>query len=157
MLKEQIRVEGQLMALYEKAVRETENKPIQYMFRMIEMDSRKHIEMLQSALEIIEGQDVLIQDRKSLKTNLDEYLRLEKESIEKGNKLLGYRWFLDRKGLRSLIENWRDDEQRHHKFLKELSEKAYIPISIDDLLTVFRDEEFLEKRYLQTKKYAEKG
>ena len=151
-LNEQIRVEGKLIELYEQTIDEIDNKPIQQMFRMIRTDSIKHIEMLQSAQDIIRGQDILIEDRKDLKANLEKHLELEKASIEKGDQLLRYEWIRDNKGLRTLIENWRSEEKRHHNFLKKLSEKPYIPISPYDWVGVFRDEEFLEERYLRSKR-----
>ncbi|MDQ1281043.1 MAG: Rubrerythrin protein [Thermoproteota archaeon] len=119
---------------------------------MIQIDSKKHAEMLQVALEILQGQEILIKDRRSLKINLKEHLELERESIYKGNELLDYKWLTEREGLRLLIKNWRDDELKHHKFLKGLSEKSYIPISSDDFVAVLREEEYLEKRYLLLKR-----
>jgi hypothetical protein len=94
----------------------------------------KHIEMLQSAQEIIRGQDFLIEDRKDLKANLEKHLELEKASIEKGDQLLHYRWVRNKKGLYALIESWRNEEKRHHNFLKELSKKPYISLDSDRLI-----------------------
>lgn len=133
-LKEQIRVEGELIGLYEQTLNEIDNKPIQHMFRMIRTDSMKHIEMLQSAQEIIRGQDILIEDRKDLKANLEKHLELEKASIEKGAQLLHYRWVRSKKGLYALIESWINEEKRHHNFLKELSEKPYVSLDSDRLI-----------------------
>lgn len=133
-LKEQIRVEGELIGLYEQTLNEIDNKLIQHMFRMIRTDSMKHIEMLQSAQEIIRGQDILIEDRKDLKANLEKHLELEKASIEKGDQLLHYRWVRRKKGLYALIESWRNEETRHHNFLKELSEKPYVSLDSDRLI-----------------------
>lgn len=96
-------------------------------------------------------------DRKNLALNLEKHLELEKKSIERGEQLLNYRWLTNRKGLSAMIENWREDEKRHHKFLKELAEKPFIPINPDDFVAIFRnDEEYLEGRYLQSKKYQQK-
>lgn len=97
-----------------------------------------------------------IQDRKTLADSLVKHLKLEKQSIERGDKLLNYAWLQDKKGLRALIESWRDDEKRHHRFLKELSEKQFISISSNDLASVFRDEEFFEKRYQTSKEFRKK-
>ncbi|MCJ7632732.1 hypothetical protein MUP77_10130, partial [Candidatus Bathyarchaeota archaeon] len=132
---------------------EIPNKAIQQMLRMIRQDSQKHITMLQTADDIINGQEVLMQDRKGLAESLKVHLELEKESIEKGERLLCYKWLQDKKGLKTIIESWRDDEKRHHKFLKELSEKPFVPISSDDWATLFRDEEFFEERYTRSKAY----
>ena len=143
------------MELYDQTVNEIDNKPIQHMFRMIRVDSIKHIEMLQSAEEIIKGQEILNEDRKDLTTNLEKHLKLEKASIEKGAQLLHYQWIRNKKGLYALIENWRNEEKRHHKFLKTLSEKPYIPINSNEFITAFRDEPWLEERYLRSKRFYE--
>lgn len=156
-LEEQISIEGKLIGLYKHLINETENKPIQHMFRMIQTDSMKHIDMLQSAKEIIQGQDILIKDRNVLKVNLQKHLEFEKTSIEKGNQLLRYQWIKDKKGLHTLLQNWRNEEKRHHNFLKTLAKKPYIPISSGDWHAIFGTEEtFFEKRYLRSKRFLEK-
>jgi rubrerythrin len=155
-LRNQITIEGELIGLYEKTINEIANKAIQQMLRVIRQDSQKHITMLQAADDLINGQEVYTQDRKGLADSLKKHLELEKESIEKGDKLLHYKWLQDKKGLKTIIESWRDDEKRHHKFLKELSDKPFIPISSDDFASVFRDEEFFEKRYMSSKAFLGK-
>jgi rubrerythrin len=156
-LKEQIQTEAQLINLYEQLINRIENKPIQHMFRMIQTDSKKHVDMLQSAKAIIQGQDILIKDRKALKTNLIKHLEFEKQSIAKGDQLLRYQWIKDKKGLHALLKNWRDEEKRHHNFLKTLANKPYISISSNDWHAIFGTEEsFFEKRYLRSKKFYAK-
>lgn len=131
-LEEQISVEVKLIGLYKQLINETENKPIQHMFRIIQTDSMKHIDMLKSAKEIIQGQDILIKDRKVLKANLQKHLEFEKTSIEKGNQLLRYQWIKDKKkGLHTLLQNWRDEEKRHHNFLKTLAKNpTYLSVLV---------------------------
>ncbi|MBN1682847.1 hypothetical protein JW865_04770 [Candidatus Bathyarchaeota archaeon] len=152
-INHQIKIEGELISLYEKTFQETDNKPLGMLFRTIMRDSQKHIEILQTAIEIIKGQDILIKDREEIKTNLKKHLELEEDSINRGDNLLKFNWLRENKGLASLIESWRDDEKRHHKFLKELSEKPFILINSNDFASVFRDETFFEDRYVRSKKY----
>ena len=40
MLKEQIKVEGELIGLYERTAPSMENKPVKHILHMIELDSR---------------------------------------------------------------------------------------------------------------------
>ena len=154
-ITEQIKIEGELIGLYEKTVAQIDNKPLQLMLRMIMRDSQKHIEILQAAIEIIKGQDILIKDRKEIEISLKKHLELEQASITRGDNLLKNSWLRDNKGLSSLIESWRDEEKRHHKFLKELSDKSFIPINSTEFASVFRDETFFEDRYQKSKKFWE--
>ena len=54
-----------------------------------------------------------------------------------------------------LLENWRDDEKRHHKALQELTPKTFYQLGFTDMVALFRDEEFQEERYLKTKQFKE--
>jgi len=154
-ISKQIKIEGELIGLYEKTAIQIDNKPVQLMFRMIMRDSQKHIEILQTAIEIIGGHDILIKDRKEIEVSFKKHLELEQDSINKGDELLKFSWLRDNKGLSSLIESWRDDEKRHHKFLKELSEKSFVPTNSTEFASVFKEETFFEERYLKSKKYWE--
>ena len=156
-LRDQIIVEGVLIGLYEKTANDIPNEIVQQMLRMIRHDSQKHIMMLKIIVDFLDGKEVFTQDRKGLVDTLKKHLELEKESIHKGETLLNQSWLRDRKGYRTIIESWVEDERRHHKFLKELSEKPYIPISSDDFAAVFRDEDFFEERYRRSKAFWEKN
>jgi rubrerythrin len=156
-LRDQILVEGELIGLYEKTLNEIPNTLVQQMLKMIRHDSQKHIMMLSIVIDFLEGKEVYIQDRKGLAKSLKRHLELESESIQKGEKLLRYSWLKDRKGYRTIIESWIEDEKRHHKFLKQLSDRAFTPISSDDFASVFRDEEFFEERYKRSKAFWEKS
>ncbi len=156
-LRDQIAIEGELIALYEKSVLESPNALIQQMLRMIRHDSQKHVMMLGIVVDFLEGKEVFIQDRKGLADSLKRHLELEMESIQRGELLLKHGWLRDRKGYRTIVESWVEDEKRHHKFLKELSDKPFTPMSSDDFSSAFRDEDFFEERYKRSKAYWEKN
>ena len=155
-LKEQIKIEGELINQYKDFGEKIENIPVRRMLHMIMYDSQKHIESLQTAIDIIEERDVLKDDRIALKEGLKRHIELEKESIKAAEKILKYSWVQNRGGLKILLEAWMDDEKRHHKTLLRLSEKPFIKIDLNDLVTVFKGEEFLEERYLRSKHFQEK-
>lgn len=152
-LKAQIQIEGELIELYEKTANESPNSIIQQMLKMIIHDSQKHIMMLGIVTAFLEGKEVYIEDRKNLSDSLKHHLELETVSIQNGEKLLKHIWLQDRKGYRTIIEAWVEDERRHHKFLKELSDRPYTPINSDDFASAFRDESFFEERYRRSKAY----
>jgi rubrerythrin len=156
-LRDQIIIEGELIGLYEKTAKDVPNEIVKQMLRMIMHDSQKHIMMLGILVDFLDGKEVFTQDRKGLVDTLKRHLELEKESIHKGETLLNQSWLRDRKGYRTIVESWVEDERRHHKFLKELSDKPYIPISSDDFAAVFRDEDFFEERYKRSQAFWEKN
>jgi hypothetical protein len=134
-IREQLGIEGQLVGLYEESERETENKALKRIMQMFRLDSQRHINILQAAIEIIEGEDVFIEERIPLK-----------ETLKK-------QWIDETKGLKNLIEMWRDDEKRHHNALKQMINKPYFRLAANDMIGIFRDEEFLENRYRKSKEY----
>lgn len=157
LLREQLLVEGELIALYEKTASESSNELVGLVLRTIRHDSQKHIMLLNIILGFLEGKEIYINDRLSFTKTLTRHLELEKESIKRGEKLLHHGWLDKRKGYKTIIESWVEDEKRHHKFLKELSEKAYTPVSSDEFASVFRDEAFFEERYKRSKDFIEKN
>jgi hypothetical protein len=126
------------------------------MLHMIMYDCQKHIESLQTAIDIIEERDVLMEDRLALKEGLKRHIELEDGSIKAAEKVLKYSWVQNRSGLKVLLESWLDDEKRHHKTLRQLSEKPFIKVDLNDLVTIFKGEAFLEQRYLRSKQFQEK-
>jgi rubrerythrin len=155
-LKEQIKIEGELINQYKIFGEKIKNIPVRRMLHMIMFDSQKHIETLQTAIDIIEERDVLKDDRIALREGLKRHIELEIESVKAAEKVLKYSWVQNRGGLKLLLESWMDDEKRHHKALRQLSKKPFIQIDPNDFVTLFKGEEFLEERYLRSKRFLEK-
>ncbi len=155
-LKDQLKIEGELVGLYEDYEKGTDNKAMRRIMQMFRLDSQRHINILQAAIEIVEGVDVFIEDKRDLKESLKKHLELEAEAIKKANLLLGKQWINETQGLKKLLELWRDDEKRHHAALKTLSERTYFQMNSNDFVQMFRDEEFMEKRYRRAKEFKEK-
>lgn len=155
-LKEQLVIEGQLVGLYEEYERDSKNKAMKRVMQMFRLDSQRHINIIQAAIEIIEGEDVFIEDREPLRETLKKHLELEAEALKRANDLLKKQWIDETSGLKNLIEMWRDDEKRHHKSLKQIISKPYLRLASNDMVTLFRDEVFLEERYRRGKAFREK-
>lgn len=155
-LEEQIKIEAQLVDLYRDFEEKTENKALKRMMQVYKLDSQRHINLIQSTIEIINGEDVFIEDKDFLKDSLAEHIELEAEAIKRANSVLRKGFIAENKGLKELIEIWRDDEKRHHRALKELANKTYFRLGSNDMVALFRDDKFLEGRYKSAKKFKEK-
>lgn len=83
-------------------------------------------------------------------------MALEKQALDNANKILGKAWVDENKGLKGLLRLWRDDEKRHHQAIKDLSNKTYLRLASNDMVALFRGEEFLEERYKKAKEFREK-
>jgi rubrerythrin len=156
LLKEQMKIEGRLVGLYENSVKELTSTPVRHLLHMINMDSRKHIDICQIAIEILQGKDVFKEDKSEILKGLKEHMELEEDSVKRANKLLKSNLIFMNKALKTLIEKLRDDEKRHHNALKKLSEKPFFQIDPNDFTVIFQGEEFAEKRYRRSKEFREK-
>lgn len=156
MLRGQLKVEGELVGLYEKQERDSDNKAMKRVMQMFRLDSQRHINILEAAIEIIEGEEVFIEDKKPLAQTLEKHLALEKQALDNANKLLGKAWVDENKGLKGLLSLWREDEKRHHRAIKDLSSKTYLRLASNDMVALFRGEEFLEERYKKAKEFRER-
>jgi hypothetical protein len=155
-LKEQLVIEGQLVGLYDEYERESENKAMKRVLQMFRLDSQRHINIIQAAIEVIQGEEVFIEDRAPLKETFKKHLELEAEALKKANSVLKNQWVDETQGLKYLLQIWRDDEKRHHAALKNITSKSYIRMTSNDFVAMFRDEVFLEERYRKSKAFKEK-
>ena len=155
-LIEQLAIEGQLVGLYDEYERTSENKAMKRVMQMFRLDSQRHINIIQAAIEIIQGEEVFIEDRAPLKESFKKHLELEADALKKADGVLKNVWVEENQGLKNLLQMWRDDEKRHHAALKTITSKPYIRMTSNDFVSLFRDEEFLEERYRKSKAFKEK-
>ena len=156
LLREQMKVEGRLVGLYENSAKELTSTPVRHLLHMINLDSRKHIDICQTAIEILQGRDVFKEHKVDLLKGLKEHMELEEDSVKRANKMLSSNLISMNKALKALIEKLRDDEKRHHNALKKLSEKPFFQIDPNDFTVIFQGEEFAEERYRKSKEFREK-
>lgn len=63
LLQEQVELEGKLVSLYRKTAGEIQSKPVHHLLHTVMLDSMKHIDFCQTALEILHGEDVLKEEK----------------------------------------------------------------------------------------------
>ncbi len=156
LLKEQMKVEGRLVGLYENSVNELSNAPVRHIMHMINLDSRKHIDICHTAIEILQGQDVFKEHKADILKGLKEHKTLEEDSIKRANKILGSVWIRENQALKILIEKLRDDEKRHHAALDKLTSKPFFRLDPRDFTAIMQGQEFAEERYRKSKEFREK-
>ena len=156
LLREQLRVEGELVALYNRTAPEIENKAVMHLLEMVALDSRKHIAICQAAIEVLEGEDVLSEDKPAIIEGLQRHLELEEAAIKRANEMLKNIWIRENKALNEMIKKLRDDERRHIETIRKLSEKPFFRFEPGDLTVVMRGVEFAEERYRRERDYRER-
>lgn len=156
LLREQVKVEGKLVDLYEKTAQDIRNKPVRHLLHTIQLDSMKHIDICQTVLEILQGEDVLKEEKTELKEGLREHLELERGSIERANEILKNIWIRENKAVTELIKKLRDDERRHTEALRKLADKTFFRWDPNDMTLIFRDTEWVDERYGRSKEFMRK-
>ena len=146
LLNKQIIVEGELVRLYKETEGEIKSRPVKHLLRMIELDSRKHIDICHTVIDILQGEELVKTEKEEVIQGLKRHIELEKESIDRANEILRNDWIRETSGLTELIKKLKDDEEKHHMALIKLTEKPFIRLDPSDLTVLFRDVEWLENR-----------
>jgi hypothetical protein len=109
LLRDQMRVEGKLVGLYERTAPDIKNNPVRSLLHMIQLDSRKHIEICKLAIEVLEGEEVFSEDKTEFIGGLRDHVELEKGSIDRANEMLKNVWISENQALSEMIKKLRDD------------------------------------------------
>jgi hypothetical protein len=153
LLSQQIAIEQKLVSLYDETKEEIESSAVQHILHMIQLDSQKHIAICQVVIDILNGEEVLKEEKAEILQGLRKHMELEFEAISKANKLLKNVWVRENQGLEVLVKKWRDDEREHHRALKKLTDKRFFRLDPLHFAAALRSPEELEKSY---KKYFRK-
>ena len=153
LLDEQVEIERKLVNLYEVTEGDIKSSAVRHLLRMIQLDSKKHIETCQLVVKVLRGEDCLKEEKEEILEGLQRHIKLEKDAVNTANKILKNVWVRETEGLKWLIKKWRDDETAHQKALKKLVGKRFFRLSPFDLAAQLRSIDELEERY---KKYERK-
>jgi len=124
---------------------------------MIQLDSQKYIDICLTAMVVLEGEDVLSEEKEGLVEELREHMEFEAGSVERADRMLRNVWAKENKGLEELLRKLRDDERRHHETLKRLAEKPFFRFDPRDFVVVMRGLKFAEERYTHQRDRLEKA
>jgi rubrerythrin len=156
LLREQLKTEGQLVAMYNETAPTVEKGPVKHILEMIMLDSRTHIAICKAAIEVLEGEGVFTDDKPVIMENLAKHLEIEDEALKRANKLLQNEWIAETQALNEMIKKLRDDERRHIETMKKLVEKPFFKFDPRDLVVVMRGIEFAEERFKRQQAFKEK-
>ena len=128
LIREQLKVEVELIRCYRESVTALENGPARHLLKLMEIDSMKHRDLCHLALAILRGEDVQTPSEEHVEESLKPHHDLEEGAIERLNTLLKNPWIKQNEGLTALIKNMRNDEKRHHDSLENLIEKTFTQV-----------------------------
>lgn len=125
LLKEQLKVEEELITDYKKSEVAINSIAVKNLLNMHHLDSQKHVYLLQTVIDVLEGNQILSEEKEELIEGLKHHMEIEKEAIDRANRILKNVWIRETKGLNDLIKRLRDDEREHHKALQKLSKRHF--------------------------------
>jgi rubrerythrin len=120
-MKEQIKVENEIVDSLNKALVEIKNPPVTGVLKGISLDSVKHAEMYAAATELLTSvSQALTQEHlDKQKALVERHIRLEAELIKKIGKILPD---VENQKAKLLLNAILSDEKRHHALLKMVLE-----------------------------------
>jgi rubrerythrin len=129
LMKEQIKLEKEIAEKLHTLEQRVDSAAARLMIREMQLDTKKHAEILGEALKVIGGPksfwDYTIHidaDKRAVRKELEEHVKAEEkmmEQIEEESKKT------DDEALKLLLNHFAEDERKHHKYLKTILNKAY--------------------------------
>jgi rubrerythrin len=120
-LKEQIRIENEIVDSLNKSLINIENPIVKGTLKGISLDSVKHAEMYASAINLLTGvSKALTQEKLDEQTELvKKHIEIEAELIKKISKIMPE---IENEKVKFLLNAILLDEKRHHALLKKVLE-----------------------------------
>lgn len=139
-LKSQMETEKQLIKLYSDTQELVVDDQVRRLLHSLQLDSIKHVEMCVTAIEVLEGEKPLGEDRVELEVGLERHLELEAEAFKRADLLLRNPAVSENEGLRRIIEAWKADEAAHHGLLRDLAGGKFTRRRLMDTYSSYRAE-----------------
>lgn len=114
----------------DKQVRRTRNRVIKLLLHGIVLDSMKHIDMLETMIDLLTGSVVPEAERDELGKELKRHIQVEKDSLDRLEGVIGR---TEDKGVRFLLQNIASDERRHHTVLDQIISTLAVGENITDM------------------------
>ena len=120
-MKEQIKVENEIVDSLNSALVEVKNPPVKGVLKGISLDSMKHAEMYAAATELLTSVSQALSQEQldKQKALVEKHIRMEAELIKKISKVLPS---VENKKVKLLLNAILADEKRHHGLLKMVLE-----------------------------------
>lgn len=146
LLRKQIDVERILVNLYSKTVERLQNPAVKHILHSIQLDSVKHIDICQTAVDILLGEELARDEKTQISEELEEHIQLEKDSINRAKQIMKIQIINENKGVERLVKDLFDDEKRHHKMLLRLISKPFYRVDPNDFGFMLLGEELIRRR-----------
>jgi rubrerythrin len=118
-LKDQITLEEKIVKMADKTVEDLKNPLIKELILGIALDSKKHANMIQALIDLMDSKTPFIDTK--LKDTIDadirEHILLEKKAIETYEQLVKE---VEIKEMKLILDYLIEDEKRHHHLLKRI-------------------------------------
>jgi rubrerythrin len=129
LIKEQIRFEKEVAKKFSALEEYVDSLAARLLIREMQLDTKKHAEILEAALKVIGGPKSLWEytihvdaDKRAVKKKLEEHIKAEEtmmRQIENEAKRT------EDEALKFLLQHFAEDEKKHHKILETILNKAY--------------------------------
>ncbi len=117
MLREQREFEKETIDLLTPMVDATKNSIIKLFLNRLVLDSMKHVDILQAAIDLNTGAVVSDVDKKRMNEELERHIKNEAEMLYRIQTIMSE---VEDDKTKSLLKEIVLDEKRHHEILKEL-------------------------------------
>lgn len=120
-IKKQIEIEKEIVKSLNEALKDIGNQPVKGVLHGISLDSVKHSEMYEAALNLLTSvPQALSEDQLNRQKNVvEKHIRIEAELIERIGAILPK---IDDEKIKLLLTAILADERRHHELLKRVLE-----------------------------------
>lgn len=129
LIKEQIKLEQETARRLSMLEGRVDSIAARLLIREMQLDSKKHAEILEASLEAISGPKSLWDftlnikaDKKAVKKELEEHIKTEEKMMhqiaEESRKT-------DDEAIKLLLRHFEEDEKRHHTNIRAILERAY--------------------------------
>ena len=120
-IKKQIEIEYSIVNSLNEALKDINNQPVRGVLHGISLDSAKHAEMYEAALNLLTGVSQALSQAQldEQRRVVEKHIRMEAELIERINAMLPR---VEDEKVNLLLTAILADERRHHELLKQVLE-----------------------------------
>jgi len=129
LIREQIQLERETAKKFGTLEPRLDNPAARLLVREMQLDTKKHAEILESALKVIGGPKSFWEltididaDKRVVKKELEDHIRAEEKMMHQIEEELKK---TDDEALKLLLKHFAEDERKHHGNLKTILDKAY--------------------------------
>jgi len=129
MIKEQIKLEREIAKKFSVLEQRVDSVAARLLIREMQLDTRKHAEILEAALKVIGGPKSFWEytihidaDKRAVKKELEEHVKAEEKMM---SQIESEAKKTDDEALKLLLRHFAEDEKKHHKILETILNKAY--------------------------------